>query len=234
MQIKAPFFSSRLFIPKNRRLFNPTLYLVANRPSFQDLNLFFARILAAVQGGVTCVQFRDHSSELSQTIKIARHLKSLLNGRVPLFINTLNLFDVALAVDADGVYLENTYSIVDARKVLGRKKIIGVPVKTMKEVEALEGVREVDYLSVKIDKSKKTCPHNDHLWHLEGLTRVCGATSHIVVAIGGQTLSTVEPVYRILRKGDGVAMAGGLMDEKAPQLTAEKIRILSQKIRDRK
>lgn len=222
---------SRLPIPGGRLAFDLSLYLVANRPSFRDENLFFSKIRSAVKGGVSCVQFRDHKSDLAATIRTALRLKNMLQG-VPLFINTLQPFEVIHAVDAEGVYLEDNFPYSEARKLLGRKAIIGASVKTMEEVMALGGTKEVDYVSVKVSPSKKTCPRNDQLWGMEGLRNVRATTSHRIVAIGGLNLSCVEPVYRELRSDDGIAMAGGLMDEEAPNLTAQKIQSIRQKIRE--
>ena len=57
---------SRLPIPRGGIPFDLSLYLVANRPSFQDESLFFSKIMSAVKGGVSCVQFRDHIHILEQ------------------------------------------------------------------------------------------------------------------------------------------------------------------------
>ncbi len=54
---------SRLHFPKERLHCDLSLYLVANRPSFQDERLFFSKIQEAVRGGVSCVQLRDHRSD---------------------------------------------------------------------------------------------------------------------------------------------------------------------------
>lgn len=151
---------SRLPISRGRLAFDLSLYLVANRPSFQDETLFFSKIISAVKGGVSCVQFRDHKSDLSVTIRTALRLKNMLQG-VPLFINTL-----------------------------------------------------------------------EQLWGMERLRNVRTIIPHRIVAIGGLNLSCVEPVYRELRSDDGIAMAGGLMDEEAPNITAQKIQSIRQKIRE--
>lgn len=222
---------NRLPIPKRRLTFDLSLYLVANRPSFKDENLFFAKIMAAVKGGVSCVQFRDHKNDLSTTIKTAQRLKNMLKG-VPLFINTFQSFDVVQAVAAEGIYLEDNYSHREARKLLGKKTIIGASVKKLEDVLALGQTREVDYLSVKISPSKKTCPRNDQLWGMKGLRHVRAITPYPIVAIGGLNLFCVEPVYRLLRSDDGIAMAGGLMDEEDPYITAQKIQSIRQKIRE--
>ena len=222
---------SRLPKPKSRHPFDLSLYLVANGPSFPDKDRFFSQITSSVQGGVSCVQFRDHKSNLSETIRTASILKEALKG-LPLFINTLRPFDVIYAVKAEGIYLEDGFSPLEARKLLGEKAIIGTSVKTIEEVLALGQENEVDYLSVKVSPSKKTCPRNDQLWGMEGLRKVRATTPHRIVAIGGLNLSCVEPVYRELQPDDGIAMAGGLMDAEDPRITAQKIQAIRQKVRE--
>lgn len=224
---------SRLRIPADRLAIDLSLYLVANRPSFPDDTLFFSKIMCAVNGGVSCVQLRDHKNNLSETISTALRLKDMLKG-VPLFINTLQSFDVIHAVNAEGIYIEDNFPHLQARKLLGKKAVIGTSVKTMQEVFALQQESDVDYLSVKVSPSKKTSPKNDQLWGMEGLRKVRAITPHRIVAIGGIDLSCVESVYQELRSDDGIAMAGGLMDEEAPDMTAQKIQSIRKKIMEKR
>lgn len=224
------FSSSRQNIPKKRRSFDLSLYLVANRSSYPDENLFFSKIKDSVKGGVTCVQLRDHKSDFNTVLKTARHLKNMLKG-IPLFINTLKPFEIAQAVHAEGIYAEEPFSYTEARRLLGEKAIIGIPVKTTDDVVAASQMLEVDYLSVKVSPSKRTCPRNDNLWGLEGLETIRRITPHRLVAIGGLNLECVEPVYKILHFDDGIAMAGGLMEEDDPFMTAQKIQAIRRKLR---
>lgn len=220
---------SRLTISKERFACNLSLYLIANRPSFEDKNLFFKKIGDAVKGGVTCVQFRDHQNNLSTTIKTALRLKNILKG-VSLFNNTLHSFEVVQAIDAEGVYLEENFPYAEARRLLGKKVIIGVPVKTFDEVLAFEHTNAIDYLSLKIGPSKKTCSKNDQLWKgIDDLQKVIKISSHRIVVVGGLNISCAESIYRELRPGDGMAMAGGLMDEEDTKITAQKIQAIRQK-----
>lgn len=219
-----------LHTPKGRRSFDLSLYLVANRPSFQDENLFFSKINASVKGGVSCVQLRDHQSDFDATLRTAARLKEMIKG-IPLFINTLKPIEVALAIDAQGIYLEEKFPYSEARKLLGRTAIIGIPVKTINEALALGKTNEVDYISVKIAPSKRTCPRNDEILGRDGLRSIRAISPHRIVAIGGLNLECVESVYRELRIDDGIAMAGGLMEEEYPCLTAQKIQEICQRVR---
>lgn len=171
--------------------------------------------MRAVKGGVSCVQLRDYESDFATTLKTAFHLKNLLQG-VPLFINTPYAIELAKAVRAEGVFLEEKVPM--ARKMLGEKAIIGVSVRTIEDIRA-----EADYLSVKVSPSKQTCSKNDLLWGMEGLRTIRALSSRRIVAVGGLNVESAESIYRELRAGDGIAMAGGLMNEIDPCATARKI-----------
>lgn len=207
-----------------------SLYLVANRPSFQNERLFFSKIRRAVRGGVSCVQLRDHTSDFKTALKTAKALKAVL-GRTPLFINTRHSFEIAQAVHADGVYLEESIPYSEARKYLGAKAIIGVPVKTLEDVHAVKLNPDIDYLSVKIAPSKRTCPRNNAIWGLDGLRTIRASLPHRIVVIGGLNLECAESAYREIRPDDGIAMAGGIMAEDDPYQTAKKIQAICRRIR---
>jgi thiamine-phosphate diphosphorylase / hydroxyethylthiazole kinase len=61
-------------------------------------------VTKAVQGGVTCVQYRDKTSETAVLISVAKKLHGVTQKHnVPLLIN--DRVDVALAVGCEGVHL---------------------------------------------------------------------------------------------------------------------------------
>ena|SRR5579871_1133744 len=217
-------------VPKGRHRVDLSLYLVANRPSFRNEELFISKIMESVKGGATCVQFRDHESEFKDTLRTASRLKKLLRGKAPLLVNTLQSIELAQRINAEGVYLEKPFSFSAARWLLGVKSIIGIPVKTMQDVFDVNRTDEIDHISVKVSASKRTCPKNDQLWEPQGLKFVRAISSHRIVAIGGLTLDNAEPIYRLLRSDDGIAMAGGLMDQEDPCATAQKIKALRKKV----
>jgi thiamine-phosphate pyrophosphorylase len=206
-----------------------SLYLVANLPSFRDRNLFFSKIQKAVAGGVSCVQLRDDRSDYPTRLGVAVRLREMLKG-VPLFINTRDAIKLAREVGAEGVYLEEGSSYLEARQILGEEAIIGIPVRSKAEVMAANQTRAINYLSAKVFRSDKTCPRNDALLGIEGLKEVCATSHHPVVAIGGLKVHSVEEIYCHLRCGDGIAMAGGLMDQDDPGLIAQNIRAIRRRV----
>jgi thiamine-phosphate pyrophosphorylase len=212
---------------KGRLPFDLSLYLVADRQSVKDERQFFSNILESVKGGVSCVQLRDQKSDIPTTLKTAIQLKKILRDfRVPLMINTPHLIEVAQAVNAEGVYLEQKFSHSEARRLLGQRMIIGIPVKTMDEVLTAEQSDEIDYISVKIFPSKRTNPGDEEVWGIEGLRKIRSLSQRRVVAIGGIHLENADSVFRALNFDDGIAMAGDLLRGDDPCATAQKIQTL--------
>lgn len=102
---------------------------------------------AAVAGGVSIVQLRDKSSTTGGMVATARRLKAALQGTgVPLLIN--DRADVAVAAEADGLHIgRDDLSPMDARRIIGRNRLLGVTVKTEREAKAVDPTL-VDYASI--------------------------------------------------------------------------------------
>ena len=86
----------------------------------------------------------------------------------------------------------------------------------------LEEEDAINYISVKVFASKVTSPKNDILWGVEGLERIRKLSNHRIVTIGGMDLTNAGTIYRKLREGDGIAMAGGIMRAEDPYTMAQK------------
>lgn len=113
----------------------------ANGRSLADM------VLAAVQGGVTLIQYRDKELATRAMIEQARAIKAILAGsKVPLLIN--DRIDVALAAGADGVHIgQSDMSAQDARALLGPSAIIGLTINNTEH--ALEAPHlPIDYACI--------------------------------------------------------------------------------------
>lgn len=100
----------------------------------------------AVACGVTVVQYRDKVSCAEKMYAQALKLKSLCCGRAIFLIN--DRIDIALATDADGVHLGcDDLSYATARKILGKRKIIGLTVHSLKEAKTAQKLG-ADYLAL--------------------------------------------------------------------------------------
>jgi len=99
----------------------------------------------AISCGVKFIQYREKNAttyflykEALTLRKICKDVKFIINDRV----------DIALAVDADGVHLgKDDLPIKVARKLLGKDKIIGISVKSVKEAISAER-QSANYVSI--------------------------------------------------------------------------------------
>ncbi len=101
----------------------------------------------AVEGGATLIQFRAKTETTREMVREARAIRSALHGtNVPLLIN--DRVDVALASGADGVHLgAEDMKLVDARRLLGPRAIIGATLKEEGELAELAAA-QIDYACI--------------------------------------------------------------------------------------
>lgn len=103
-----------------QKLQQSSLYLVT-APSSRLLET----VEAALQGGLTLVQYRDKEADDATRLRNAEKLKRLCHQYNALFIVN-DRVDLALAVDADGVHLgQQDAPIAFARQLLGSQRLIG-------------------------------------------------------------------------------------------------------------
>ncbi len=127
--------------------FDPWLCLVTDR-SFRPEAEFLSTIEAAIDAGVTWVQFREKSGLTDRAaFKLAREVRELtLRKNVPLIID--DRLDLAMAVDADGVHLGQTdLPLAAARGLWKTGKLWGISVFTPEQAQTAR--REgADYVGV--------------------------------------------------------------------------------------
>lgn len=105
---------------RHQQLGRSHLYLVTS-PHDQ----LFSVVEAALQGGLTLVQYRDKEADDIVRLHKAEKLRQLCHQYNALFILN-DRVDLALAIDADGVHLgQQDVPIALARQILGCHRIIG-------------------------------------------------------------------------------------------------------------
>ena len=104
-------------------------------------------VLSAVSCGVDVVQYRNKNAQTLQMYEEALRLKEIcLDGDCLFLIN--DRLDIALAVEADGVHVGQTdMPCLQARRLLGSEKVIGVTVHNLAEAVQAES-EGADYLGV--------------------------------------------------------------------------------------
>jgi thiamine-phosphate pyrophosphorylase len=127
---------------RHQTLQQARLYLVTS-PSEK----LFVQVEAALQGGLTLVQYRDKDTDDLLRLEQAQQLSQLCHQYGALFIVN-DRVDLALAVDADGVHLgQQDMPFALARQLLGAQRIIGRSTKNPEEMQ--QAIQEgADYIGV--------------------------------------------------------------------------------------
>jgi len=184
---------------------------------------------ALVRGGATCLQLRDKEAGSRDLYEEARLLKASLRSLgIPFIVN--DRLDIALTVDADGLHLgEEDIPISEARRMLGRDKILGASaasVETAIQVEK-DGADYIGFGAVFPTDTKEDAQVSG----LTLLSRVKQAVSIPVVAIGGiKRTNAVE----VLRAGaDGLAIISDLLEAEDVEARAREFSTLVASFRTR-
>lgn len=197
---------------RHQKLKQSYLYLVTS-----PVDNLFAVVEAALQGGLTLVQYRDKTADDLTRINTATKLRQLCHRYNALFIIN-DRVDLALAVDADGVHLgQEDVPVAFARQLLGSQRIIGRSTKNPDEMQRAiaEGA---DYIGVGPVYETPTKAGRA----AAGLEYVRHAVKHATVpwfAIGG---INAENLADVLSAGaERVAVVRAIMEAEQPTLMTQ-------------
>jgi thiamine-phosphate pyrophosphorylase len=176
---------------------------------------------AAIAGGADCIQLREKSMDDSELLSRARQLAGLCRERGALFIVN-DRPDIAVLSDADGVHLGQTdMAPVDARRVLGPERLIGLSTHTPGQFRA--AVRAgPDYIAVGPMFASGTKPQED----IPGpplLSLAVSETSIPIVPIGGITPDNAG----ILKEAGAqrLCVCAAVIDSQDPRAAAGALRL---------
>lgn len=167
----------------------------------------------AVIGGADVIQFRGKNMPTGELIETAIKIRKLCNKHNVLFIVN-DRVDAALISGADGVHLgKDDIPVKDARKLLGKNKIIGGTAHSLKD--AVQREKEgVDYIGfghiyqtgskIKTDKPKGTAY----------LKKVVEKVRIPVFAIGGINHANIKEVMKT--GAHGAAVIGAVIKSNNP------------------
>ena len=152
----------------------------------------------AIDGGATFVQLREKDLDEDSFLNEARALKKLCAARAVPFVVNDNVM-IAKEVCADGVHVgQSDMACLEARRLLGPEKIIGVSACTVEQ--ALLAERQgADYLGVGAVFATGSKADAESV-SFETLKAICRAVKIPVVAIGGISAGNVHEL-----KGSGIA-----------------------------
>lgn len=219
-----------------------SLYLVTDStPGILGDRDLVAVVEAALEGGVTIVQYRDKTSDTADLIKMARKLHAVTQKfHVPLLIN--DRVDIALAVGAEGVHIgQDDMDLKTARKLLGPDAIIGVSATNNAEaVSAVGG--GASYLGIGTVYATRTKEDTKSIIGPTGVRHILHRLSNIVecptpcVAIGGLNASNIQRVmFQSLstkKRLNGVAVVSSIIAAKNPREAASSLKKLVDSVPD--
>jgi thiamine-phosphate pyrophosphorylase len=178
------------------------------------------------QGGATMVQLRDKRSAARLMVERARGISAVLAAfDVPLLIN--DRIDVALASGADGVHVgQEDMAVEDVRRLLGRRAIIGLSIKTAAQAEAA-ALDIVDYVGVGGVFATSSKENPAPPIGVAGLARIADIIRRRVArfpicGIAGITIDNAS--HTIAAGADGVAVISALSLDRDPQAAAYRMR----------
>jgi len=166
-------------------------------------------VRSALAAGVKIIQYRNKETDTRAMCREALKLRKLCKGKIFLINDRL---DIALAVNADGVHLgqkDLPYQI--ARKILGRKKIIGLTVHNLKQAREAESLG-VDYIGVAPVFSTDTKGDAGRAVGIKLIREIKKRLALPLVAIGGINLSNAREVIRA--GADGICAISAVVTKK--------------------
>ena len=192
------------------------VYLVTDDPSRYRRDWLEA-VEAAVDGGVTCIQYRDTESAAQARYGRIRRLQDMLRGRVPLIVN--NDAELAAAVGADGVHVgQGDLPPTQVRRIVGAGCEIGLSITDASQVAALRALPAgtVDVIGIgPVYDARATKTDAANAMGLVGLHGIVVATEGFPnVAIGGITLERAPAV--IAAGAQGLAVVSALSQAPDP------------------
>jgi len=154
----------------------------------------FYDVKDAIKAGCKIIQYREKNKDFDAMVNEAKLLKKRCSGKAIFLVN--DRLDVALAVDADGVHIgKSDVSFIDARKLLGNKKIIGLSVDNVKEAIDAE-IAGADYVGLGPIFETSTKKDAGRPCGTDMLKNVRKNIMIPIVAIGGITKKNVADVIR--------------------------------------
>ena len=203
------------------------LYAVTDRHWLGEETLY-DQVKKALDGGATFVQLREKNLDREVFLAEAKEIQKLCKEYgVPFVVN--DEVSIAKDIDADGVHVgQSDMEAMDARKILGPDKIIGVSAQTVEQAIIAEK-HGADYLGGGAVFTTGSKDDADDVSH-ETLKAICEAVSIPVIAIGG---ITKDNVAELAGSGIcGVAVISAIFGQKDIQKATEELKFSVENMLD--
>jgi thiamine-phosphate diphosphorylase len=215
------------------------VYLVSDTAMAGRHGLGLAAVVdAAVAGGVTTVQLRDHDASAAELLATAVELATVIDGRALFLID--DRVDVALAARlagarVDGVHLgQSDLPVAVARSLLGPDAVIGLTANTRAHLAAARALPPgtVDYLGVGVIRPTTTKPDHPEPLGIDGFGAFASAARGgrspdddlPCVAIGGIVEADVPALRGV--GAAGVAVVSAICGAPDPRAAASRFAAL--------
>ncbi len=178
----------------------------------------------AIEGGITCFQFREKNSgrSWSEIIQLGRELRQICREhQIPFIVN--DRVDLGLLLDADGIHVgQQDFPAQDVRKLIGEKRILGVSAKTPHEAQqALQN--GADYIGVGPIYATSSKPDADLPKGPAVITEIRQQLPSLpIVGIGGITPERAPAV--ISAGANGVSVISAITRAPSPYQAAQAFR----------
>jgi len=151
----------------------------------------FQDVKNALQASVEIVQYRQKNNNSKEMYEEALSLRKICQNII-FIVN--DRIDIALAVGADGVHLgQEDLPCASARKILGKNRIIGVTVHTLKQAKEAQR-NKADYLGASPIFRTSTKPDAGSPKGIELIRDIKKQVSVPLIAIGGINLDNAVQV----------------------------------------
>lgn len=183
--------------------------LYAVTPDTLNTELLCQKVTAALQGGVSMLQYRNKAADAGLRLRQATALLALCRSfNVPLIIN--DHLDLCAKIDADGLHLGATdCDLGAARRLLGEHKILGASCYNSLDLAVQADAAGASYAAFGACFDSGTKPNAVNA----PLSLIAEAKQKInipLVAIGGITLQNAPQV--IESGASAIAVVGALFD----------------------
>lgn len=198
------------------------VYLVMDDPSRYPGN-WLDNVRAAVEGGVTCIQYRDTESAAKVQYERILALRDAV-GKTPIIVN--NDAELAKAVGANGVHVgQGDMPPDEVRAIVGPKCEVGLSITDIAQVSRIDrGV--VDCIGIgPVFDARKTKADASEAMGPDGLRAIVGHVPDLPnCAIGGITLANAAEV--IAAGAKGLAVVSAFSKSENPYEVAKEFRLL--------
>jgi thiamine-phosphate pyrophosphorylase len=168
----------------------------------------YSDVKNAIDAGCKIIQYREKNKSTREMVKEAKKLKQICESKAIFLVN--DRIDVALAVDADGVHIgQSGISVDDARRILGKEKIIGLTVHNVEEAIQAEKM-DVDYVGLAPIYNTDTKEDSGIPCGPETIAEVRKNINLPIVAVGGVNKNNVKEV--IFNGADGAVAVSAVLD----------------------